>query len=351
MLADVSRLVPDIRASAADLDRHDRFPWSDIDALRRCGVLAGTLPHHLGGFALRLELFDLLRLIGRGNLAVGRLIEGHFNALRLLARYGTPAQLARAAADVADGHLFGIWNTQAPPGVRLMDGALAGRKINCSAADALTRAIITVGEGETSRMLMVALERDRPTGRMPGRLHGMRATVAGWIDFAGYRPGAEDWIGAPGDYVREPEFSAGAWRTLAVLAGGIEALGETMRAQLRTHGRDGAPFQATRIAESLIAEQTAALWANACARLVESDADAADITGYVNLARRAVEMAGLTVIELAQRSLGLSALVEGNPAERLMRDLATYLRQPAMDEAMAEAAARFVAGPMPRAIA
>jgi hypothetical protein len=348
LLANIERLVPAMRGNATALDQEGAFPWTDIDALRRCGALTAALPPHLGGLEPGADLFDLLRLAGGGNLSVGRLLEGHVNALRLIRLYGSAEQLARAAADAAQGHLFGIWNTEAPPGVRLAGDTLTGRKVNCSAAGAATRAVITVNRREGAWMLLVALSTGDRAAPMPGRLHGMRATQAGQIDFDGYRPGAEDWIGQPGDYLGEPEFSSGAWRTLAVLVGGIEALGQTLRDQLRARGRDGAPMQADRIAHSLIAEQTALLWTRECARLVDSEAASADIEGYVKLARRAVEMAGLTVLELAQRCLGLSAFVDTNPAERLQRDLATYLRQPAMDESLGEAAARFVAHPMPR---
>jgi hypothetical protein len=45
---------------------------------------------------------------------------------------------------------------------------------------------------------------------------------------------------------------------------------------------------------------------------------------------------------MVQRTLGLAGFLQSNPAERLMRDLATYLRQPAPDEALTEAAARFI---------
>ena len=68
----------------------------------------------------------------------------------------------------------------------------------------------------------------------------------------------------------------------------------------------------------------------------------ADITGYINLARIALESATLDIIRMVQRTLGLAAFLQGNPVERLMRDLATYLRQPAADEALTEAAARFI---------
>jgi len=103
-----------------------------------------------------------------------------------------------------------------------------------------------------------------------------------------------------------------------------------------------------RIAQALSAQETAFLWTRKAASLMESGTHVpADITGYVNLARRAVEMAGLEVIQLAQRSLGLAALADSNPAELLMRDLATYLRQPALDEAIEEAAAHFVTCALP----
>ena len=61
----------------------------------------------------------------------------------------------------------------------------------------------------------------------------------------------------------------------------------------------------------------------------------------VGLARLAVESACLDVIRLVQRSLGLSAFRHGHPAERICRDLGTYLRQPAPDEVLSEAASWF----------
>ncbi|MEJ0019977.1 MAG: hypothetical protein WDN25_26190 [Acetobacteraceae bacterium] len=42
-----------------------------------------------------------------------------------------------------------------------------------------------------------------------------------------------------------------------------------------------------------------------------------------------------------QRSLGLAAFGTGNPVERICRDLATYLRQPAPDEVLTSAAAHY----------
>jgi hypothetical protein len=46
-------------------------------------------------------------------------------------------------------------------------------------------------------------------------------------------------------------------------------------------------------------------------------------------------------MRLVQRSLGLSSFRQGNPIELICRDLGTYLRQPAPDEVLTEAAVWF----------
>lgn len=355
LLRSVADLVPQLKARARDLDRATAFPEDDVAALRACGVLTAPLPLRHGGLGLGTEpdgaigAFELLRLLGSGNLAVGRIIEGHINALQLVCLHGNEAQIARAAADARQGHLFAIWNTEAPPGVRLGEnGMLTGRKSHGSAAGRATRALITVDHPEQSRLLLVSLPAGERAGAAREVLHGMRATQSGWIDFEFYAPRDADWIGGIGDYLREPAFSAGAWRALAVILGGIQALVDEMRGQLLTRKRHGNPHQAARIAEALIAQETAFLWTRKAALLVESgDARPQDVTGYVALARRAVEMAALEAIQLVQRSLGLAALADSNAVELLVRDLATYLRQPALDEAMEEAAAHFVAAALP----
>jgi alkylation response protein AidB-like acyl-CoA dehydrogenase len=346
-----------MRSHARALDQQDAFPAADLAALREAGVLRAPLPRWAGGLGLGTEpeggawLFALLRQLGAGSLAVGRIIEGHVNALQLICRYGEDAHIVRAASDAEQGHLFAIWNTEPPPGVRLSEsGRLIGQKFHVSAAGYATRPLITVDHPNRSRLLLLSLKPGERATLDPHSMHGMRATQSGAIDLTGYHPQQGDWIGQDGDYLREPIFSAGAWRALAVMVGGITALVDELRGQLRARGRDAAPHQAARIAGALIAQETAALWARKAAVLAESgNASPADITGYVALARRAVERAAQEAIALTQCALGLAALMEGNPAEGLMRDLATYLRQPALDEALDEAAAHYAATPLPDA--
>ena len=177
--------------------------------------------------------------------------------------------------------------------------------------------------------------------------HSGHAVCLQWLGRVG-----SDWptakIGAAGDYLCQPDFSAGAWRTSAVTLGGMEALVAEMRGQLVKRERHGDPYQRERVGKALIAQETARFWVGRAAIFGEAhDGDANDIASTVNLARIAVETACLDVLRIAQRALGLAAFRQGELAELLLRDLATYLRQPAPDETLAEAAAHFMQRAVP----
>ncbi|MBU8537831.1 acyl-CoA dehydrogenase family protein [Falsiroseomonas tokyonensis] len=350
MLDALRDAAPVIRAEAAGLDEDGSFPQGGLAALRQAGLLAAPLPVGMGGAGLgtspdgALPLTNALRLIGRASLPLGRVFEGHVNALRLVLRHGSPAQAEAAARDARQGRLFGVWNTdgfgEAP--LALADGVLRGRKILCSGAGWVERALVTAREAAEAppQMLLVALAPGERADLAPWTAQGMRASATGAVDFTGLPASA---IGVPGDYLRQPDFSGGAWRFAAVQCGGLEAVLGLLRAHLRRTGRGGDPHQAARLGQAAIAAETARLWVVAAAERAEAAEPASDVVAQVNLARLAVERAALDVLELAQRSIGLQAFMRPNPIERVARDLATYLRQPAPDRALVEAAAHVLA--------
>ena len=294
MLRDLGKLVETFQARATALDADAAFPCENFDDLRRLGSLAAPLPREAGGLGAGSEpagarlIAGMLRLIGQGHLATGRLFEGHVNAIKLVAAYGTPAQMSLVAGDVRAGHLFGLWVTEAAPGLRLLDGILQGGKIFCSGAGHARRALVTAQpKAGPPVMAVVALDdgqRSRPSAM---RLQGMRAAVTGAVDLTGL---PAQIIGQPGDYLRQPEFSAGAWRTSAVTLGGLEALVAHVRRDLSQRKRDGSPHQLERVGRMLIAQQSAAMWVDWAAMLAEQDpaaqgrADPGDVTAGVNLA-------------------------------------------------------------------
>jgi alkylation response protein AidB-like acyl-CoA dehydrogenase len=356
MLSLLAGLVPWMQERAGTLDRDGAFPAEEIAALRRLGVLTMPLPvqGHARDDALANRLASVFVLIGQGNLPVGRILEAHVNAMHLVARYGTAAQ----QADARDGGLFGLWVTDPPGGGLRMQRsggtiALTGAKQFCSGAGFASGALVTAEDSDGgTRMLILRLGIGEVVKPLPSPLQGMRAAVTGAVDFTGCETSADSILGQPGDYLREPDFSAGAWRGSAVALGGLIALLDLAVAQLRESGRWDNPHTRARIGEAIIARETSRLWVRSAARIAEDPgADTAHRVATVGLARIAVETACLDTMRLVQRSLGLTAFRQGTPIERICRDLSTYLRQPAPDEVLTEAAAWFADSPGASAVA
>jgi alkylation response protein AidB-like acyl-CoA dehydrogenase len=341
---DLQELLPWMQARAAELDRDAAFPAEEVDRLWRIGALA--LPRPID------QLAEVLALVGRGNLSVGRILEAHVNALHLIERYGSADQRQQAMADARDGHLFALWVTDPPTGGLHMRQServisLTGAKQFCSAAGHATRALVTAQDTDGSaRMLILRLRNGEQVSLLPSPLQGMRAAVTGAVDFTGCETAVASCLGQPGDYLREPDFSAGAWRGSAVALGGLIALLDLTINQLQESGRRGSPHTQARLGQALIARETSRMWVRDAARIAEDPTAAtAHRVATVGLARIAVETACLDAMRLVQRSLGLSAFRQGNPVERICRDLSTYLRQPAPDEVLTEAACWFAANP------
>ena len=343
MLDALRRALPAITANATALDDDAAFPSADMRMLAELGLAAVPLPQALGGMGAGTEaagaqtVFDLLRTLGQANLSLARLFEAHVNVVRLVVRFGTADQVQALAARCRNGLFHGLWVTDAPgQAVCLQDGNLHGRKGPCSGAGYARHALITVRDGDATRMALVALSGNEPSEPLGPRLHGMRASANGTVTLDGL---AAEPLGKDGDYMVEPDFSTGAWRTMAATLGGMDALLETVRVQLCARGHDALPLQQARFGSMLIARDTARLFTWEAASIAEAGIiPVADQVAAVNLARIAVETACLDLIRDAQRALGLAALVRPNPVERLIRDLSTYLRQPAPDLVLTEAA-------------
>jgi alkylation response protein AidB-like acyl-CoA dehydrogenase len=342
--ASVARLA---RERAPLLDEDGAFPDQEVAALAEAGLLSAPLPVALGGAGLgqgpegAAVLAEVLMRIGAGSLPLGRIYEGHVNALGLVVAYGTPAQQRQAATDALAGRLFGVWNTddrQDP--LRLEGEVLRGRKILASGAGWVERPLVTVVTPEGPAMLLPSLRTGERADLSSWRAQGMRASATGAVCLDGVAAPAAVRIGRPGDYLRQPLFSGGAWRFLAVHAGGAAALFDLLCQHLRALARDGDPHQRARVAEAATALEGARLWVERAARHLAAEELPSDaVVAYVNLARGAVERAALEILALTQRSVGLPGFMRPHPIERIARDLATYLRQPAPDRALEMGAA------------
>jgi len=330
----------ELSALAVEGDQGGGFPSKSLEVLRRLGVL--------GAFAGLAEpeadaLMEALRGVGRADLSLGRIFEGHVNAVRLIDWYGDAAQKHNLAQDLAAKRLFGVWATEPPPGVRVVrDGealVLAGAKSFATGCLGLERAIITVQADGEKRLLVVPITPERAEAGT-WKTRGMRATGSGLYDFTGVVVTPEMWLGVAGDYEREPRFTGGAWRFTAVQLGAVERLVMLLREHLKDGPGHADPLQRRAFALAVAAARTAGLWVRQAASVTEQGRPEA--VALTLMTRGVVEQAGLKVMEIAARTIGTRSFFDDQEVDRITRDLGLYLRQAQPDLAVDRAAAAWL---------
>lgn len=312
----------------------------------RIAALSAELdgPADPGDSAALLRLLRLLYRVGRADLPLGRLFEGHVDALQIVSRYGDHAQRRRIAAILADGGALGVWNADLPcEPLRIEDGRLSGGKSFASGAGILTDALVSVDADGGRQLLLLNLTRTAPAiDRGFWRVVGMQRSETHQVRWTGQGIDPADPVGMPGDYVREPWFSGGALRFAAVQAGGIAGLVDATRDHLVAVARADDPHQAGRLAR-LHALGMAAADAVAHAARGWFGPDAARLP-QVAAARAAVYEAGGAAIRIAQEAVGVSALFLDHPLSARITDLSVYLRQPGPDAQRMQVGAAVAAG-------
>ncbi|WP_051272858.1 acyl-CoA dehydrogenase [Sphingomonas phyllosphaerae] len=315
--------------------------------LRRAITTRSALLPGLGDPADTKTLLLQLRQLyetGRVDLPLGRLYEGHVDASQIVQRYGSRHQQERAAGIVAAGGVLGVWNADlAGEPLRLKHGRLNGGKSFASGAGLLSHALVTVDAAGGRQLLLLDLARTSPAvDRSFWRVAGMQRSETHIVRWRDAPVAADDLIGAPGDYVREPWFSGGALRFAAVQAGGIAALLDHTTAHLVAAGRADDPHQAGRLAALYgLAEAAAGAIRTAAAGWFD---DVGARLPLVAAARAAVYAAGGQAIELAEQAAGVQSLFVGHPLAAVITDLSVYLRQPSPDMQRMQVGAAVAAG-------
>jgi alkylation response protein AidB-like acyl-CoA dehydrogenase len=336
---------------AAQADAHPvgapGFPVREFNCLANEGWLAVPLRRDLGGSGLGSEpgstaaLLQVLKQVGRGQLPVGRIYEGHVNAWQLIQRFGSVEQCRAWADDVHRGQrIFGVWNAEGKSdGLQIIPGEngrvrLQGSKLFASGLGHVERPIVT-GRLPAGGWQMCIVPMEQVTTRADHAWWqplGMERTASGAVDFSGVELGPEALLGPPDIYYREPWFNGGSIRFTAVQLGGAEALYNAARAFLRETGLADQPAQRMRCAQMAVAIESGDLWLRGASAMAERPPEEADrITAYAGLARMAMETLCLDVLRLTQQCVGARGLLRPWPFERLIRDLTMYLRQPAPD--------------------
>lgn len=358
ILRDARELCQAAREEAAAVDRETDFPIETFRQIAVKNLLRAPLEARFGGADLSgakagatLPLLKLLKTIGAGNLAVGRVFEGHVNALLLIELYGSETQKKRFAADVCEQRkIFGVWNTEAADGVQFKRGEngkikLSGAKTFASGAGFVERPFVN-GKLPDNKWQMAIVPMETVATASDDAWWqplGMRATRSVKVDFTNAEIEPNDLIGEPDDYYRQPWFGAGAIRFAAVQLGGAESLFDLTIEYLRRLARTADLFQRQRTGEMRVRIEAGNLWlagaANAADVYLNSARDARDserFLAYANMMRTAIETICIDTMTLCQRSIGARGLLRPEHFERVIRDLTIYLRQPAPDAALAD---------------
>ncbi len=322
--------------------------------------MAAPLGREYGGLGMGIEssstlsLLLLLKHLGRGNLVIGRVYEGHVNALQLIQTFGTRKQIETYATAARDRYkIFGVWNAEAEDGVKIIPVSngkyrLEGSKTFASGSGYVERPFVNgvLPDGGWQMCIVPMDEVHTVSDPSWWRPSGMRASASYKVDFSGVELDATAMIGAPGDYYRQPWLSGGVIRFAAVQLGGAEALFDATRQYLNDLNRTKDPHQEARIGKMAIAVESGNLWLRSAAGLMaqyapvfcgyptDSSQQADKIVAYANMVRTAIEEICMDVVQLAERSVGTRGLLPPNPIERIVRDLTLYLRQPAFDAAL-----------------
>lgn len=336
---------------AAATDRADGFPAQTFEKLAAAGLLEAVIPKNYGGKGLGIEagttlkLLPLLKQLGYGNLVVGRIFEGHFNAWQLINECGEPEQIEKLAIDARrQKHLFGVWNTEAGDGVKIIGAGenkfrLEGAKTFASGVDFVNRPIVT-GKlpGGGWQMFVVPMDKVRTVvDDSWWKPLGMRSSRSFRVDFSGVEISEKDFIGKPNDYYRQPFFSGGAIRFAAVQLGAAEFLFDLTRDFLRQLNRAEDAFQQMRLGEMAIAVESGNLWMQSAAKFFDNylqDRNPARldrVLHYAGMMRTAIEQICQNVMLNCERSIGSRGLLKPYHFERVIRDLKMYLRQAAPD--------------------
>lgn len=321
------------------LDAARSAPVIEPGDLLRDLVSAGLNTLALPGQGDTLARWRLLAAVAEVDLAAIKLVEGHTDAIAILAELN--GGTLNGATPPA-GSLWATWAAE-PPTARVEarpgpngDVLLTGTKAWCSGAAAVTHAVVSAWNAE-GQPVLAAVAMHQPGVTVTNRgwhAVGMEATCSVDVDFAQARA---HWVGLPGQYVCRPGFWQGGAGIAACWYGGACAIAEAVRqacasAVQRQHGSATAavsPALSFRLAHLGAIEvalgQTAALLREAAAWIdAHPTQDAMSIALRV---RASAEAAATCVLDHAGRALGATPYCRNPHFARMAADLPVFIRQ------------------------
>jgi hypothetical protein len=322
-----------IAAGAAELDRAPCFPREAFFRLADSGALTATIGAAGEGSSVR-PAWDLVRRVAAADASVGRILDGHLNAIERLEVAAGPEVRERELAAVGAGErLLGVWGADPGPGegdpARLAETGsgpvLRGAKTFCSGAGGVDAALVMVGteDGTPPALVLLDCGEEVEVDRSWYRAAGLRASESHRVVF--HDAPVTAVLGEPGELARDPWFSRDAMRTAASWAGMVDAAVAAALDELagRRAEEPLAQLAAGRIEAT---HGTVDAWLDRAAAAADGEARATSIA-----MRAEIDRAAKAILELAAAACGSHPFVTGGRLDRARRDLETFLLQHRLD--------------------
>ncbi len=356
---DMQHVLDLIADGAAARDAAGLFPADAFELLRASGVLAWGA-HSGTSRPPAADELALVRTVAAADGSVGRILDGHLNAVERLCVHAPRELREHELTLVRAGRLLaGVWGgdpraaTGAGPGEGEGEPAtvcevageevLRGAKTFCSGAGGVDRALVLarLPEGGPPVAAWVDLtDGDRvevDTTWFGGA--GMRASVSHRVVF--HDAPVLGRLGPPGSLATQPWFARDALRTSASWAGMADAAAGAALRELAGSPRRG---QLEELAAGRIAAAIATIdaWLAHAARAM--DAPDATIGQIALFGRVAVADACREVLDQAARACGSHPFAVGGTLDRARRELELFLLQHRLDPMLARAGAETLDG-------
>lgn len=343
-------LLAAVRAGAAARDAEPAFPEGPFRSLAAAGLLSLPVPdplHASGRRASFAEEWRVLRTVAAADGSVGRILDGHLNAVERVAVLAPEPLRGRELAAVAAGELLlGVWGADPIPGegeparlVRSGHGfVLDGVKTFCSGSTGLDRAIVLVRgpEGKPGPPLLayVNLSEGVEVDRGWFRGAGMRSSESHRVVFDGAKVLAV--LGEPGEILREPYFGRDAIRTAVSWAGisdcAVDSALDTLAA--KSAGKEPDDLVSLAAGRMLAAQETIGRWIPYAASLADREPERSLKETSIRL-RVAVAAACREILDEAGRACGSRPFAIADGLDRARRDLELFLLQHRLEPAVA----------------
>jgi alkylation response protein AidB-like acyl-CoA dehydrogenase len=297
-----------------------RILWPrDVDTViteLRTLVAVGDLDLPLPGHGETATRWAALARLGRRDLALARLAEGHTDAVAILAEAGR-----KPVPEV----LYGVWAARSGgTGAVLRDNVLSGTVRFCSGAHRLDRALIAALDEDRRSVLMEVDLSDARVFTVPGTWMplGMDASDSPDVMIDNV-PVSEDMVvGEPGFYLERPGFWLGGLGVAAVWLGGAAGVMDDVLAGLS----EPDAHQLAHVGALHTAIRSAEAFLDLSASVVDKD-PLGDHQLRAWTGRAAAERAAWEVLDRVPRITGPVPMCRDPRFAQRLADLQVYVRQ------------------------